>query len=55
MRRLERQGKVTQHNGKTKQHDTTRPKQLFFKEKLAASGGTRTYHHPLCTCINIPQ
>ena len=29
-----------QHNRKTKQHNTTCPKQLVFKEKLAASGGT---------------
>ena len=27
-----------QHNRKAKQHNTTRPKQSFFKEKLAASG-----------------
>ena len=33
----EGQGKATQHNRKTKQHNTTRPKKLFF---LAASGGT---------------
>ena len=38
----ERRGKATQHNRKTKQHNTTRLKQLFFKEKLAASGGTQT-------------
>ena len=35
MRCLERQGKATQHNRKTKQHNTTRPKQFFFKEKLS--------------------
>ena len=44
---LERKGKETQHNRKTKQHHTTCPKQLFLKEKLAASGGTETYDHPL--------
>ena len=47
MRCLERQGKATQHNRKTKQHNTTRPKQSFFKEKLAASGGTQTHDHLL--------
>ena len=36
-----------QHNRKAKQHNTTRPKQSFFKEKLAASGGTRTHDHQL--------
>ena len=35
------------NNRKVKQHNTTRPKQSFFKEKLAASGGTRTYDHQL--------
>ena len=30
-------------NRKAKKHNTTRLKQLFFKEKLAASGGTRTH------------
>ena len=35
-----------QHNRKAKQHNTTRPKQSFFKEKLAASGGIRTHNHP---------
>ena len=40
MRCLERQRK-------TKQHNTTQPKQLFFKEKLVTSGGTRTNDHPL--------
>ena len=44
---IERQGKATQHNRKTKQHNTTRPRQLFFKEKIAASGGTRTHDRPL--------
>ena len=33
MRCLEIQGKATQHNRKTKQHNTTHPEQLFFKEK----------------------
>ena len=47
MRFLKRQGKATQHNRRTEQHNTTRPKQLFFKEKLAASGGTRTHDHQL--------
>ena len=36
-----------QHNRKAKQHNATRPKQSFFKEKLAASGGTRTHDHQL--------
>ena len=36
MLRKTKQGNV--HN--TTQHNTTRPKQLFFKEKIAASGGT---------------
>ena len=36
-----------QHNRKAKQHNTTRPKQSFFKEKLAALGGTRTHDHQL--------
>ena len=40
-----------QHNRKAKQHNTTRPKQSFFKEKLGASGGTRTHDHQLSrTC-----
>ena len=30
-----------QHNRKAKQHNTTRLKRSFFKEKLAASGGTQ--------------
>ena len=40
----ERQVKATQHNRKTKQHNTTCPRQVFFKEKLAASGGTWTHN-----------
>ena len=36
-----------QHNRKAKQHNKTRPKQSFFKEKLATSGGTRTHDHEL--------
>ena len=32
--------RTRQGNRKTKQHNTTRPKQLFFIEKLAASCGT---------------
>ena len=32
-RHLERQGKATQHNRKTKQHNTIHPKQLFFLRK----------------------
>ena len=44
---LRKKGKATQHNRKTKQHNTTRPRQLFFKEKIAASGGTRTHDRPL--------
>ena len=35
------------HNRKAKQHNTTRPKQSFFKEEWAASGGTRTHDHQL--------
>ena len=38
---------TTQQNGKATQHNTTRPKQSFFKEKLAASGGIRTHDHQL--------
>ena len=45
MRFLERQGKVTQQNRKTKQHNTTRQKQLFFKEKLAALGNHVSHVH----------
>ena len=29
---LRKKGKATQHNRKTKQHNTTQPRQLFFKE-----------------------
>ena len=39
-----------QHNRKAKQHNTTHSKlknESFFKEKLAASGGTRTHDHQL--------
>ena len=36
-------------NRKAKQHNTTRPKQLFFQEKLAPSGGTRTHDHHVHT------
>ena len=36
-------GKAMRHNRKTKQHNTTCPKQSFFNEKLAASGGTHTH------------
>ena len=39
--------KAKQHNRKAKQHNITRLKQSFFKEKLAASGGTRTHNHQL--------
>ena len=39
---LRKKGKATQHNRKTKQHNTTRPRQYFSKKK-AASGGTRTH------------
>ena len=42
-RKKERQGNTTQQ---TKQHNTTRPRQLFFKEKTA-SGGIRTHDRPL--------
>ena len=31
---LRKKGKATKHDGKTKQHNTTRPRQLFFKKKL---------------------
>ena len=37
---------TTEHNRKTQQHNTTRPRQLFFKEKTA-SGGIRTHDRPL--------
>ena len=47
-----------QHNRKAKQHNTTHPKQSFFKEKLAASGGIRThklympyYYVHVCTAV----
>ena len=44
--------KVTQHNRKTKQHKTTRPRQLFFK---TASGGIRTPHdRPLARHTLLP-
>ena len=39
---LRKKGKATQHNRKTKEHNTTRPRQYFSKKK-AASGGTRTH------------
>ena len=29
---LRKKGKATQHKRKTKQHNTTRPRQVFFKE-----------------------
>ena len=35
-----RKARQQQHNRVAKQHNTTSPKQSFFKEKLAASGGT---------------
>ena len=44
-----RQGNTTQHNRKTKQHNTTHPKQ--YVSKLAASGGTRTHFLGMCTCM----
>ena len=43
---LRKKDKATEHNRKTKQHNTTRPRQLFFKEKTA-SGGIRTHDRPL--------
>ena len=43
---LRKKGKATQHNRKTKQHNTTRPRQ-FFSKKKAASGGTQTHDRPL--------
>ena len=42
-----RKARQQQHNRKAKQHNTTCPKQSFFKEKLAASGGTWTHDHQL--------
>ena len=42
-----RKARQQQHNRKAKQHNTTRPKQSFFKEKLATLGGTRTHDHQL--------
>ena len=42
-----RKARQQQHNRKAKQHNTTCPKQSFFKEKLAASGGTQTHDHQL--------
>ena len=42
---IKRQDKATQHNRKKKQHNITHPKQLFFKEKVAPSGGTYLYVH----------
>ena len=42
-----RKARQQQHNRKAKQHSTTRPKQSFFKEKLAALGGTQTQNHQL--------
>ena len=30
---LRKKGKATQHNRKTKQYNTTRPRQVFFKDK----------------------
>ena len=42
-----RKARQQQHNRKAKQHNTTRLKQSFFKEKLAASGGTRNLNHQL--------
>ena len=44
---LRKKGQAIQHNRKTKQHNIARPRQLFFKEKLAASGRTRTHDRPL--------
>ena len=44
-----------QHNRKAKQRNTTHPKQSFFKEKLAASGGTRTHDHQLSCTAELPQ
>ena len=42
-----RKARQQQHNRKAKQHNTTRLKQSFFNEKLAASGGTQTRDHQL--------
>ena len=41
---LRKKGKATQHNKKTKQHNTTRSRQL---KKKAALGGTQTHDHLL--------
>ena len=35
---LRKKGKATQNKRKTKQHNTTRPRQLFFKKKLPRVG-----------------
>ena len=43
---LREKDKATEHNRKTKQQNTTRPRQLFFKEKTA-SGGIQTHDRPL--------
>ena len=44
---LRKERQQQQHNRKAKQHNTTRPKQSFFEEKLAALGGTRTHDNQL--------
>ena len=43
---LRKKGKVTQHNRKTKQHNTTRPRQLFFKKK-SCLGWDLNHYRPL--------
>ena len=45
MLRKTRQVNTTQQKDKATQHNL--PKQIFFQEKLAASGGTQTHDHPL--------
>ena len=52
-----RKARQQQRNRKSKQHNTTRPKQSFFKEKLAASGGTWTHDHQFsrrCSYLHVP-
>ena len=43
-----------QHNRKAKQHNTTRPKHSFFKEKLTASGGTQTHNQSALQAMLLP-
>ena len=53
---LRRQGNNNKHNRKAKQHNTTHPKQSFFTEKLATSGGMYMYmytYKPMADLYNI--